>query len=421
MSCFPKVFESMVLDFLYPAVQNIIAVEQHGFVKQRSTTTNLMNYVSMIIENLDKRQQIDAVYVDFQKTFDQVPHQLAVEKLRRFGFPDWMTSWIASYLNNRFASVKLGTVKSEPFLITSGVPQGSHLGPLLFVLFVNDLCSELDSFKTMYADDFKIFRIISSLVDCCALQTDIERVLDWCDRNGMEVNVQKCSTITFARIRSPITFGYTMKDCTLNKVSLIKDLGILLDSKLRFTEHISSVIAKAYVVLGIVKRNTREFNDVYCLKTLYISLVRSILEYGVVVWCPYHAVHIDRIERVQRAFLRFALRGLPWQNRLHLPPYEHRCALIRLPTLRDRRTLLQRLFIFDLLENNIDCPELLSRLRFNAPERVTRRMEFFRQPLQRTQYGQNNPLNVCCQLFNVVYYLYDFSLSRNVFKSRISH
>lgn len=324
-----------------------------------------------------------------------------------------------SHLSGRFASVKLGAVKSDPFQVTSGVPQGSHLGPLLFVLFVNDLCSELKSSKTMYADDLKIFRVISSLVDCCALQEDIEHVLRWCERNGMEVNVQKCNIITFARIRSPIVFSYAVKDCSLNRVSLVKDLGILLDSKLRFTEHISSVVAKSFAVLGIIKRNAREFKDVYCLKTLYISLVRSILEYGVVVWTPFHAVHIERIERVQKAFIRFALRRLPWRNRPHLPPYEHRCALINLPTLKTRRTYLQRLFIFDLLENNIDCPELLTRLRFNVPARTTRRTEFFRRSTHRTQYGQNSPLYVCCQSFNDVNQYYEFRISKLAFKSRI--
>lgn len=421
LNCLPKVFESMVLDFLYPAVRNIIAVDQHGFMKKRSTTTNLMSYVSLLVDLIDKRQQIDAVYIDFSKAFDRVPHQLAIEKLKRIGFPDWLTKWFSSYLSKRSASVKLGTVKSDPFCISSGVPQGSHLGPLLFVLFVNDLCSELESLKSMYADDMKIFRVVSSPVDCCALQADVDKVLIWCERNGMEVNIQKCNIITFSRIRAPILFEYSMQSCTLKRVSTIKDLGITLDNKLRFNEHISSVIAKAYAVLGVIIRNTRDFNDIYCLKTLYISLVRSLLEYGVVVWSPYHAVQIDRIERVQKCFVRFALRRLPWRNRFRLPAYENRCALISLPTLATRRTYLQRLFVFDLLENNVDCPDILEKLRFNAPGRTIRRTDFFRRSAHRTQYGQHNPLDVCCQVFNDVYHMYDFNLCKSAFKSRISN
>lgn len=335
------------------------------------------------------------------------------------GFPDWLTKWVLAYLINRSASVRLGTTLSDPFVITSGVPQGSHLGPLLFILFVNDLCSELKSSKVMYADDLKIFRVINSPVDCCALQMDIDKILDWCSRNGMDVNIAKCNVITFTRKRSPTVFEYSMHGATIERVRLVKDLGISLDCKLRFVEQISSVIAKAYAVLGIIRRNTKDFRDVYCLKALYISLVRSILEYGVIVWAPYHSVHINRLERVQKSFIRYALQRLPWRNRMLLPPYEHRCALVDLPTLRNRRTLLKQLFIFDLLENNIDCSGLLGKLSFNTPVRLLRRTALFRHAAHRTLYGQNNPLDVCCEMFNNVYHLYDFNIAKETFRLRI--
>lgn len=272
----------------------------------------------------------------------------------------------------------------------------------------------------MYADDFKFFRVVTSPVDCCALQMDIDRLLDWCKENDMEVNIRKSNVITFSRLQSTFAFEYTMGDSVLERVAYVKDLGITIDAKLRFSQHISSVTAKAFVVLGIIRRNTQAFRDIYCLKSLYVSLVRSILEYGVTVWAPYHAVQIARLERVQKTFLRFALRHLPWRNNHHLPPYEQRCALIKLPTLQNRRELLQRLLIFDLLNNNLDCSDLLERLRFNAPGSSTRRFDFFKRATHRTQYGQNNPLNMCCQRFNEVYHLFDFNLSKNVFRLRIS-
>lgn len=112
LSCLPKVFESMLLDFLYPAVRHIITEDQHGFVRKRSTTTNLMSYVSTLIDKIEKRQQIDAVYVDFTKAFDRVPHHLVVEKIQRMGFPDWLTKWahqplsISATWNNAFRSIR---------------------------------------------------------------------------------------------------------------------------------------------------------------------------------------------------------------------------------------------------------------------------------------------------------------------------
>lgn len=420
LSCFPKVLESLVHDSLYRNVQHVISESQHGFVRKRSTTTNLMCYVSSLVDSLEKRQQVDAVYVDFSKAFDKVPHALAVEKLKRMGFPQWLTQWIESYLSERWAFVRLGGTSSETFSITSGVPQGSHLGPLLFVLFVNDLCGLIRSPKYMFADDLKFFRLITSMVDCCALQMDIDSLLEWCSLNGMEVNIRKCNIISFNRSRTTAIFDYKMNASSVNRVSSIKDLGLILDSKLKFTEHIATTTAKAYAILGFIKRNTQQFEDVYCLKTLYCSLVRSILEYGVLVWAPYHVTLCFRIEKIQRNFVRYALRLLPWNDPVVLPPYEDRCALIRLSTLADRRILLQRLFIFDILDNNVDCAELLGKIQFNAPARQTRQNDLLRIPQHRTVYGQNNPLDVCCRRFNESREDYDFNISKTMFKNRIS-
>ncbi|XP_055632453.1 uncharacterized protein LOC129772944 [Toxorhynchites rutilus septentrionalis] len=227
LNCIPKVFQSMLLDHIYPAVRHFIANEQHGFAKKRSTVTNLMSYVSLLIDKIKKRQQVDAIYVDFTKAFDRVPHTLAVEKLRRFGYPLWLTNWINSYLTDRCAYVQIGSSVSSLFSVTSGVPQGSHLCPwlLLFVLFVNDICTVLKSPKMMYADDLKLFRVVTSHADCCALQMDVNTLLDWCSMNGMEVNIRKCHAITFSRLCSPITFDYTMGSTEVERAAAVKDLA----------------------------------------------------------------------------------------------------------------------------------------------------------------------------------------------------
>lgn len=359
---------------------------------------------------MEKRQQIDAVYIDFTKAFDRVPHSLSVKKLDKMGLPSWLTRWILSYLTERSAHVRIAGISSDSFEITSGVPEGSHLGPLLFVLFVNDLC----------LDDLKLFRVVSSLTDCCAVQADIDALVRWCMLNGMEVNVQKCCVITFSRKRNVIDFGYRMSATNITRVNTVKDLGVLLDSKLNFAQHIAATTAKAYAVLGFIKRNTQEFEDVYCLKSLYCSLVRSILEYGVLVWAPYHTTQSNRIERIQRNFIRYALRRLPWTDPVRLPPYEHRCALVHLETLACRRVLLQRLFVFDILSNNVDCSVLLTNINLNVPARTTRQADFLRFPVHRTLFGQNNPFYVCCRRFNEVSDRFDFNMSKLTFKRSIS-
>lgn len=419
LPCLAKVFERLIYDIMYPVALPIISEFQHGFVKNRSTVTNLMDYSNFLFPCMDKRVQVDSIYVDFSKAFDKVPHNLAIAKLNRYGFPSWLTIWIKDYLTNRTAFVSYGNASSSGFSIPSGVPQGSHLGPLIFVLFINDLCLRLRSGKLFYADDLKIFRSVSSLLDCVALQQDLSMLNDWCKNNGMLVNIKKCKAISFSQVQSPISFNYTLNEIPLEQVEWIKDLGVIFDKKLTFAKHISTTTAKAFATLGFIKRNTLEFNNIYTLKTLYCTLVRSILEYAVQVWAPYHTLQSERIERVQKCFLRYALRKLPWNDPLRLPPYNDRCKLIRLQPLANRRVMLQRLLIFDIVSNKIDCSSLLADINIYAPSRRLRNRSFINLPFRRTVYGQNNPFDRCCQQFNEVFNLYDFGMSRNRFKVAI--
>lgn len=174
------------------------------------------------------------------------------------------------------------TIKEVP--IPSGVPQGSHLGPLIFILFVNDICQRLQSQKLLYADDLKIFRTVTSVLNCVALQQDIDMIQEWCSLNGMKVNPSKCKSISFTRSTAPIRHEYTFDHHELDRVSSIRDLGLLIDCKLNFSEHVSATTAKAFAMLGFLRRNTAEFENINALKTLYITMVRSILEYAVQVW-----------------------------------------------------------------------------------------------------------------------------------------
>lgn len=191
------------------------------------------------------------------------------------------------------------------------------------------------------------------------------------------MNAAKCKVITFARCQSTVTFDYGLNNISLERVTSIKDLGVTLDSKLRFNEHISMTTAKANAMLGFLRRNTAHFDDVHALKSLYCAVVRSVLEYGVQIWAPYHAVHIARIERVQKRFIRYALRRLPWNDPVNLPPYEHRCALLKIQPLSSRRVMLQRLFVFDVIMCNIDCSSILENVRFHAPARQATIVDFW--------------------------------------------
>lgn len=416
LCCLAKTFERLIHDRMYSAAKPLISQYQHGFMKNRSTTTNLMAYVSSLNLSMEKRFQVDSIYVDFSKAFDKVPHDLTLRKLDRLGFPDWFINWLRSYLRDRTAYVNLKSVESTRFPTPSGVPQGSHLGPLIFIIFVNDLIDRINSHRLMYADDLKIYRIISSSIDCAALQQDIDTVSSWCVLNGMEMNAIKCKVISFTKSRAQMRFDYSANGTLLDRVKSIKDLGVVMDEKLNFNEHVAATTAKAFAVLGFIRRNASEFRDPYALKSAYCSLVRSILEYAVQVWAPYHETQIARIERVQRCFVRYALRRLPWSNPIVLPAYDSRRQLIGLESLRHRRVYLQRMFAYDVISSRIDCPELLQQANFFVPARLLRQRSLIRISRHRTVFGQNHPLEKCFNLLNDVD-IFDFTIDRNRFKN----
>ena len=420
LCCVAKILEKFVFDRMYAAAKPIISTFQHGFVKKRSTLSNLMSYTSYLFPVLENRRQVDAVYFDFSKAFDKVPHNIAILKLERLGFPSWLTSWLNSYLVDRSAFVKVDRHRSNIFALPTGVPQGSHLGPLIFVLFVNDLCDRIKSHKLLYADDLKIFRSMLTPLDSLVLQTDIDAVHEWCQLNGMQLNVNKCKTISFSRLHTHLHYEYKVNNQSMERVNSIRDLGVVFDHKLKFNEQVLSVTAKAFATLGFLRRNTTDFNDPYALKTLYCSLIRSTLEYAVQIWAPQQSTMRDRIERVQKKFLRFALRQLPWRDPVRLPPYTDRCKLLNLPTLEERRTLLQRLFVFDMLNGNIDCPDVLQKINFYVPPRRLRNHQLLLILTHRTSYGQCNPIDMCCLKFNVVCNMFDFNVSKYRFKLSIS-
>ena len=331
-----------------------------------------------------------------------------------------MLQWLNSYLTGRQMSVKIGDAISEPFDASSGVPQGSHLGLVIFLLFLNDVHSVLKCLKLSFADDFKLYAAIRSASDAEVLQQQLATFSCWCCDNRMTLNVSKCSVISFSRKRNTLHFNYQLQGTLLQRSTLVKDLGVMLDSKLTFNEHNEFVCRKASKTLGFLFRITKEFKDIRCLKVLYCSLVRSSLEYSAVIWSPYYANHINRLEKLQRKFVRYALRHLPWNNPFTLPPYEDRCKLIGLEKSSVRRDVAKALFVSDLINSNIDSPELLQQLNFNIQRRNLRSYNFFKVTHARINYAFHEPVSSILRTFNNCSNVFDFNLSRASLKLKFS-
>ena len=325
------------------------------------------------------------------------------------GFTNMSIKWIYSYLTERTQTVYFRNNISKRIKVLSGVPQGSHLGPLLFLLFINDLPSIIKySNILLYADDVKIFFSIKQQTDQELLQNDLNSLYKWCNFNLMVLNLKKCKIMRFTR-NMPVDANYFLGDYQLQLVDTFSDLGILLDAELNFGLHVTSIINKARCTLGFIKRWSKEFNDPYVTKNLYTSLVRPILEYGSVIWDPLYQTHSNAIESVQKQFLIFCLRGLRF-NPINLPSYASRLALIKLPTLKSRRIMLNVTFLLNIINGNICSGFLINEIFFNIPHRPSRYFIPLSVEFRRQNYADADPIRRLCNTFNQFHQFIDFSL-----------
>lgn len=269
-SVIPKILDKLVSQQLHNRYSHLLSDNQHGFRKNKSTITNLFDYTHYIAESLIHNKQVDSIYIDFRKAFDTVNISILIDKLLHIGINRKSIAWINSFLYKRKQQVKIKNHVSHYINACSGVPQGSHCGPILFLFFIDDICKSLSNSRILlFADDLKIFRAVSSSKDSELLQLDLNSVTNWCKVNQLYVNFSKCNSISFGRNRSKIDYQYQLSGHILDNVTTIKDLGIIFDVSLNFNAHIDYVCQKALKQWGFVWRIGKELS-VECLKLLYI-------------------------------------------------------------------------------------------------------------------------------------------------------
>ena len=282
---------------------DILTDNQHGFRKRRSCDTQLLITINDIAKSVENRKQIDAILLDFSKAFDRVPHQRLLVKLRHYGITGNIYKWVSNFLTSRTQKVVLEGETSGLVDVISGVPQGTVLGPLLFLLYVNDISSHVSSKMRLFADDGLLYREIKSPVDAALLQNDLDSLCRWESEWEMKFNQDKCFVMHMTTKKAPITFSYNINNKSLQTTTSNPYLGVILSSDCSWSHHINKITTNAKQTVGIIPRNFKSCSrDVK--SRLYQSLVRPKLEYAVCAWAPYTEEENKQLEGIQRSAAR---------------------------------------------------------------------------------------------------------------------
>ena len=277
---------------------------------------------------------------------------------------------------------------SEWVNVKSGVPEGALLAPLLFSLFINDLPMVVASSKcVMYADDVKIYRQISSDSDCGFLQKDLDNIGKWSSDWRLILNPQKCASFTITLKRLPVLHSYHINNTPLQRVAEVRELGIILDSKLTFSAHINATVASANRALGILIRSfqtslTKYKFDRRALLVAYYANIRSILEYGSIIWSGAAKTHLNRLERVQHKFLIWLAARARGTDGVSNLDYHSLLVYFSVTSLESRRNQFDLVFLKSLFSGTTDSSFLLSCFSLSA-RRLTRKPSLFYVPFAR--------------------------------------
>ena len=343
-----KMLESIIRDKLvaYLEQYKLIRNTQHGFRKNRSCLTNLLEFYHNLFNTHDNTKAIDIIFLDFQKAFDKVPHDKLMLKIKALGINGNIGKWIENWLQNRKQRVVVNGEASPWSPVTSGVPQGSVLGPILFIIYINDIDVGLNNIISKFADDTKIGNAIITEEDRLKLQEDLDKIAEWSKTWQMPFNINKCQMLQIGYQNKKHKYDMLGKSITVTPC--VRDLGITVTTNLKFSQHCNEAAKKANRMLGFISRNfTYKSKDI--VLPLYLSLVRPHLEYAVQFWAPHLQKDIRKLESVQRR----ATKLIP---SLRSKPYEDRLRELNLFSLSKRRLRGKLIECFKILKgfNNVD-------------------------------------------------------------------
>lgn len=343
-----KVFESIIRENIvnHLNTHSLLLQSQHGFTKGKSCLTNLLLFLEDVTKAIDQGNPLDVIYLDFSKAFDKVPHQRLLCKIEHHGISGNVAAWIREWLRDRRQRVVLNGERSGLQHVLSGVPQGSVLGPTLFLIFVNDIDTVIASNIQKFADDCKVYRSVPTDTEISILQKDINNLCQWSKDWQMVFNVKKCKSLHIGHYNTH--YVYSMNEEELQSVSEETDLGVAISNDLKPSKQCVSAVKKANMTLGMIKRHivSRDKNTII---RLYKGLVRPKLEYCIQAWNPSLIKDIELLEQIQHR----ATKLIPEISHL---PYHERLKHLNLTTLELRRHRGDLIETFKILKGKEGIP-----------------------------------------------------------------
>jgi len=361
-----KLMETIIRDQLiqHLEINALINPTQHGFMKHKSCTTNLLEFFEVLTRAVDDNIPADLIYLDFAKAFDKVAKKRLLAKLEAHSIRKDVKKWIEAWLTGRKQRVVINGHASSWLPVESGVPQGSVLGPILFVLFINDidLSASSSTLVRKFADDTKLGQILKDLFAHIELQNSLNNLVEWSETWNMQFNAKKCKVIHIGK-NNP-NHQYSMQGHILESVSEERDVGVMIHNSLKPSTQCAKAAKRANQVLGHLCR-VFHYRDEKVFLSLYKKYVRCHLEYASPAWSPWTKQDIDTLEQVQKRAIK-RISGLEGT-------YEEKLAKLNLQTLSERRVRQDMIQTYKIL-NGIDHVEANQWFTLAAEEsvRVTR-------------------------------------------------